>query len=203
MAKIKRVKARNQYTCSKCGKVIEKGDEYLRGERFRSTPLIRCTSCGIRDWELSSSEYVQGVGKICDEWEETYGIDNIEDIVNDLEDIKDCCESSLENMPEGLQDGDVGTLLQERIDALDDAITNLEDIDISDLKADTLNELDYGTREQLASLLKKDEADVDTANDYDELLENHPDEEAVQELKDAAEEAIRDAVEGAIADLSY
>lgn len=53
----------------------------------------------------------------------------IEEFKNELEILKDETESSLENMPESLQSSPTGELLQERIDALDNAISELECID--------------------------------------------------------------------------
>ena len=54
----------------------------------------------------------------------------VEDIKEQLESLKEETEGSLENMPESLQQGPTGELLQERIDALDNAINELEGIDL-------------------------------------------------------------------------
>jgi len=54
----------------------------------------------------------------------------VEDIKEQLESLKEETEGSLENMPESLQQGPTGELLQERIDALDNAINELENIDL-------------------------------------------------------------------------
>ena len=75
MAKIEKPKARKEYKCSKCGEVIKVGDTYLKGTPFRRSPVIRCIKCGLRGWELSSSDYVQGAGRVCECWEEDYGFD--------------------------------------------------------------------------------------------------------------------------------
>jgi predicted Holliday junction resolvase-like endonuclease len=48
----------------------------------------------------------------------------------DMESLKEETESSLENMPESLQSSPTGELLQERIDALGSAISELENIDL-------------------------------------------------------------------------
>jgi len=62
-------------------------------------------------------------------------IDNLEDevsiIVSNIDDLKEECEEKLSNMPEQLQDGDVGQLLQERIDTLEDWSSNIQGVDIS------------------------------------------------------------------------
>jgi molecular chaperone GrpE (heat shock protein) len=45
-----------------------------------------------------------------------------------MEDLRDDVQSRLDNMPESLQESPSGTLLQERIEALDTVISNLEDL---------------------------------------------------------------------------
>lgn len=145
MAKIEKPKARKEYKCSKCGEVIKVGDTYLKGSPFRAKPIIRCTKCGLRSWELSSSEYVQEVGRICDCWEEDYGCDEstAQSIADELSNIRDNTQDSLDNMPEGLQEGDTGQLLQERIDSLDNVISELEAIDYENIKEGELGDLEY------------------------------------------------------------
>ena len=49
-----------------------------------------------------------------------------------IEDLGSECMTSLDNMPEGLQQGDTGQLLQERSDACDNAIAELENIEFDD-----------------------------------------------------------------------
>jgi|ERR1035437_176851 hypothetical protein len=56
----------------------------------------------------------------------------VDEIVADLTSLKEEIESSLENMPEGLQSGSTGELLQERINALESYIGELEGIDLDD-----------------------------------------------------------------------
>lgn len=145
MAKVERPKARKEYKCSKCGEVIQVGDTYLKGVPFRRSPVIRCIKCGLRSWELSSSEYVQNVGRVCDCWEEDYGCDEntAQSIVAELSIIQDIVQDSLDNMPEGLQEGDTGQLLQERLDNLDSAVSDLEVIDYESIKEGELGDLDY------------------------------------------------------------
>ncbi len=55
----------------------------------------------------------------------------IEDLTNTLETMRDEAQDSHDNMPEGLQDSsDSGQLLQERVDALQEMIDELEAIDV-------------------------------------------------------------------------
>lgn len=176
MAKIEKPKARKEYKCSKCGETIKVGETYLKGTPFRRSPVIRCMKCGLRGWELSS-DYVQGVGRICDCWEEDYGCDEdtAQSIADELDTIKDDCQDSLDNMPEGLQEGDTGQLLQERIDNLDSVVSDLECIDYDTIKENA-------------------KADVDSEEGTDEY-------EA--ELEEKTKEALREEIESAISCLDY
>ena len=144
MAKIEKPVARKEYKCSKCGEVIKKGDQYWKGIPFRRTPIIRCLKCGIYHWECSSSEYTQDVGRICDCWEKDYepGESTAEEIAGELSNIQDTCQDSLDNMPEGLQEGDTGQLLQERIDTLGDVISELESIDYDTIRKEAQTNFD-------------------------------------------------------------
>lgn len=53
----------------------------------------------------------------------------VEELISDLEELRDTCQESFDNIPEQLQEGDSGQILQERIENLDDVISNLENID--------------------------------------------------------------------------
>ena len=165
MAKIEKPKARKEYKCSKCGGIIKIGETYLKGTPFRRSPVIRCIKCGLRSWELSSSDYVQGVGRVCDCWEEDYGCDEdtAQSIADELDSIKDQCEGSLENMPEGLQEGDTGQLLQERIDNLDEAISELEAIDYDSIKASAEQDFDSELEEGSPEYQNELAGEIETA----------------------------------------
>lgn len=63
----------------------------------------------------------------------------VEELKSDMETLKDETEEKLNNMPEGLQQGSTGELLQERIDALDNTISELDGIDC-DYEEPTLQE---------------------------------------------------------------
>ena len=177
MAKIEKPKARKEYKCSKCGETIKVGDTYLKGTPFRRSPVIRCMKCGLRGWELSSSEYVQGVGRVCDCWEEDYGCDEdtAQQVADELSNICDDTQDSLDNMPEGLKEGDTGQLLQERIDNLESAVSDLEAIDYESIKEGELGDADY-----------------------DSLTD-----EAKEEMDEAIKSALREEIESAISCLDY
>ena len=177
MAKIEKPKARKEYKCSKCGEVIKVGDPYLKGIPFRRSPVIRCTKCGLRSWELSSSDYVQGVGRVCECWEEDYGCDEntAQSIADELSNILDTTQDSLDNMPEGLQEGDTGQLLQERIDNLYSAISDLEAIDYENIKEGELGD-----------------------SNYDSLTD-----EAKEEIDETIKDSLREEIESALSCLDY
>ena len=172
MAKIEKPVARKEYKCSKCGEVIKKGEQYLKGSPFRCKPIIRCQKCGLRHWELSSSDYIQSVGRLVDCWQEDYelGESTAQEIADELTNILDECQDRLDNMPEGLQEGDAGQLLQERIDQLGDVISELEDIDYDIIKeeaeAEAENEFNAGTDEYEASVKARIESQlIDAVNE--------------------------------------
>lgn len=164
MAKIERPKARKEYKCFKCGETIKVGDTYLKGIPFRRSPIIRCTKCGLRSWELSSSDYVLGVGRVCDCWQEDYelGENTAQCIADELDSIKDQCQDSLDNMPEGLQEGSTGELLQERIDCLDDVISELENIDYDSIKEEAQTDFDSEFEEGTPEYQNELEGEIET-----------------------------------------
>ena len=171
--------------CSKCGKVIDVGEKYLKATPYRRSPIIRCLSCGLKSYETSGSQYVQDVGEIVENWYEDYGVseDSASDIVSALEEIKDYTQESLDNMPENLQEGDTGQMLQERIDNLDDVITNLESIDYDAIKEDLKNEIinregEYNPEE------------YDSEDDWEQYISDQMDEEIDSAIQDAIEEAL-------------
>lgn len=53
----------------------------------------------------------------------------VESIIESIESLRDECQEHLDNIPEQLQESDAGQTLQSRIDALDDALADLENIE--------------------------------------------------------------------------
>jgi len=67
----------------------------------------------------------------------------IEEHIGSIEDLKDQCEESLQNMPEHLQEqSSTGELLQERIDALEQYLSELQSISISYDENQSVKELE-------------------------------------------------------------
>lgn len=143
MGKVTYIKScRKERKCQRCGKVIEKGTPYWKGELNFHPDIVRCEKCGLAGWEVTTSDYQLSVGEVIYRWSDgmkagelvEYAEDVIDSLVSSLEDIKSDQEDRLNNMPEQLQDSDSGQLIQERIDQLDECISNLQDIDIESLK---------------------------------------------------------------------
>lgn len=149
MPRVNRVdKARKaQGTCGKCGKEIKAGDPYLWWKFRFGAKHKRCMACPPKASDLTQSEFL---GQIADFQERDFSdCETIEDLesakdelISDLESLRDEQEEKRSNMPEGLQEGDVGQLLQERYDALDECINTIEGIDISS-EGDEPDEEDY------------------------------------------------------------
>ena len=158
MSKITKVmKSRKAYTCGRCRTKIEVGQPYLRGDLNFSHPVIRCCKCGLQSWEVTTSDYQLSVGEIVYRWQDNYDVseEGRDSIICDLEAVRDDLQDRLDNMPEGLQQGDIGQLLQERIDCLESAISDLESIDFDledDEEMDEDKEIEY--RVQIESALE-------------------------------------------------
>ena len=81
----------------------------------------------------------------------------MEEIRESLEDLRDTCQESFDNIPEQLQEATAGEILQERIDNLDSAISELENIDM-----DFESQLDE----------KTDREETETDEDWQQRLED-------------------------------
>jgi hypothetical protein len=86
----------------------------------------------------------------------------VEEVRSTLEELKEECESSLEEMPEQLRESSqAGELLQERIDALENAISELESID--SLDAEDIYERYQTARDEWEAENEPDEGEVQEA----------------------------------------
>ena len=56
------------------------------------------------------------------------------ELKEDLEAVLDEEQEALDNMPESLQDGEKGQQMQEYIDAIENALDDLEEIDVDDIR---------------------------------------------------------------------
>jgi len=120
--------------------------------------------------QLTSSEFlstVYGIQEEIDEWNPSDVTDVeefVDDIKNRLEELRDETQDKLDNMPYQLQDADTGQLLQERIEALENALNEFE----------CLDELEYEepTDEDVKERIAEDEGiDTDIEGWEDEISE--------------------------------
>lgn len=195
MAKVQIInKSRKEFKCCKCGNIIPKGSKYYRGEINFGPTIIRCSDCGLQSWEVTTSDYQLSVGAIVYKWDENYSADQsgIEEIVSELETIKEDLEGRLENMPEALQDADTGMLLQNRIEGLENAIDDLNDIDEDSYKDEALDDFKCG--------YTGDDPAVDDADDYDELMEQLSSVDA-DDLESSLADVIHAAIDEALGNI--
>lgn len=142
-------KARKSRVCGRCGKEIQAGKSYWKGERNFCPDVIRCEKCGIKQWEMTSSEYAASVLQLIEEWSDGLKIrDFLEDpqsiidgIAASLEEIKDSEQEKLYNLPEQLQCAPVGELIEGRIQSLDECIDCLNDIDVENIQEQVAEEV--------------------------------------------------------------
>jgi len=72
MAKITKQKARKQYECGRCGRIIEKGEEYRKTTPRYSPKKIRCSDsgCYFRFSELVTSDKLSRAYKLVERLQE-------------------------------------------------------------------------------------------------------------------------------------
>jgi hypothetical protein len=92
--------------------------------------------------QLTQSEFMSAYLSIqeqIEEWDpdQCTPDDFISGLIGDIDNLKGETEDKLSNMPEGLQEGDTGQLMQERIDSLEEWQNSIESIDVeADIKPD-------------------------------------------------------------------
>lgn len=121
--------------CGKCQAKIKKGDSYVWWKFRRGGVQVRCSkaTCHPKASDLTQSEFWGAVYSLQESVKSFTTADDVESCIEDLkgeiETLRDECQEKFDNMPEGLQQGDTGQLLEERIGACDDVISQLEGIE--------------------------------------------------------------------------
>jgi len=112
---------------------IAKGESYYWWQ-FQNSPK-QYSKTRPRASQLTQSSYLSTFYAIVEQMEDfsTDSADEassfVEDIKTQLEDLRDTTQESLDNMPENLSNSPTAELLQERVDALENAISEIESID--------------------------------------------------------------------------
>lgn len=134
---------------------IKKGESYYWW-KFRFGP--KCVSKTYpKRQQLTRSDFYIGLYDLEDRIADLEPNDSLADEVSSIiEDIRALAEEQGEkkdNMPEGLQEGDTGQLLEERQSELESWADELEGIDLeideNEIKDAVLSELGYGTVEEI------------------------------------------------------
>lgn len=202
-------KSRKECKCFKCGVLIPVGSRYYKGIMFHSKPLTACEKCGLKHYEVTTSDYIRTVGAIVEDWGENYAVEDgvWESIAEALEELKDDLEERLENIPEQLREADAGTLLQERIDALESVISSLTDYeDMNDFLQAAYDELDEKAQEILDKAKEaRNYADwVDWYQDFWEKSHDTDEEKfAADAWQEHTENCITEFVDNALSELEY
>lgn len=171
-------KSRKECRCSKCREIIPVGSIYYRGIINFHPDIIRCSKCGLKYWEVTTSDYLLAVGPILNEWQENDM--NHESISEELSSIRDDLQDRLDNMPEQLQESDTGQLLQERIDGLEAACNELDCIDYDDIFSD-----------KIAELIERDDASEENLTDEErEEVEEATQEEIISQIEEALQNIV-------------
>jgi hypothetical protein len=117
--------------------------------------------------QLTQSSYLSQLYSIQERINE-FETSNVEDLENfvdelkgDLETLRDDTSDSLDNMPENLKTSPTGELLQERIDNLENAISEFENIDTS---------YDEPDEDDLKKEIAGEEGIDDSEDDWEELI---------------------------------
>jgi hypothetical protein len=138
--------------------------------------------------QLTQSDYLSQLYTLQEQLADVSNLDSaeeiksaIEDIVSELENLKSETEDKLSNMPDSLQSSPTGELLQERVDALDGAISELEGIDL-DYEEPDEDELRDELIDDVTEEPDEEEVEADDF-DEDEWKKEHVTEEMIEEKK--------------------
>jgi hypothetical protein len=151
MPRINRVQkaATDQGTCGRCNKEIKKGDAY-KWIKFRyGGKRKRCGDCQFRGSELTNSDKIsraRAAGEDLEDnarsWMESGDADlsELQDFVEtfkeDVQEVADEYRESRENMPDTLQDSDVGNQCEENAENLENWVNDAENITLDDFYHD-------------------------------------------------------------------
>lgn len=105
---------------------------------FRYGPT-RYSKTYPRQSQLTQSEYLSGVYELQEEIADAGPYESADDLeaarddwASRARDLGSECQDKFDNMPEGLQQGDTGQLLEERAQAMEQWADDLEGVDISE-----------------------------------------------------------------------
>lgn len=114
---------------------IKKGESYWWWQFYKSGK--RYSKTQPKASQLIGSAFLSQMQSFAEDLEELNGDMDANDIeserdriADEVRSLGDECQEKLDNMPEGLQQGDTGQMLQERVDACEQFASDLESQDI-------------------------------------------------------------------------
>lgn len=188
---------------------IKKGESYYWWEfRYGGTHKSKERP---KPSQLTQSEFLSQAYALNERIEEL-SADNAEDLKSEVEDI--CSEirslgeeqaDKISNMPDSLQEGPTGEMLQNRADACEEWADNLEQVDLDidePTEDDAISALDIGepTMEELETDLQNGTETLDEGQTKEEKLEDLVDEyrqsvsDKLEELKTEYEEELGEKI---------
>lgn len=136
---------------------IHKGESYFWWAFQRGPVLYSKTQ--PKPSQLTQSTFLSSVYSLGERISELVDINDKDDfdsikeeLLSEIEELKDQCQESLENMPESLQYSPVGELLQERIDELDSWYSDIDTIEVEEIEQED-EETDEEFQERLSELI--------------------------------------------------
>lgn len=169
MAQVSTQKARKEYCCNKCQQTIKVGDMYHKIIAQFQAPRYRCLNCKPERSELTTSDYLSWLYDLQDHVGERYDLrteEGKDELYSELEIQRDELQSRLDNMPEQLQYAPTGEMLQERIDSIESALSDLDNLDFPDKEDYVVDESELEFEEDKES--KQEELD----SEYEDELDN-------------------------------
>jgi len=152
------------------GTDIKKGDSYYWWKfKFGQKQVSKTQP---KASQLTQSDFLGTIYDIQDRISELTTNDDlsseVESIVSDLESLRDECEEKRSNMPEQLQDTGSGEILQNRYDAIDEMIDELQSVE-TDVDEDDIEQEIRDSNEM--------DGDDETVDEYDSRIQDLIDEE--------------------------
>jgi len=145
---------------------IKKGDMYYYTSlKLQRGGIVKRSLKPFKQSELTTSAFKGGWFCTQEAWNESAKMsEDITSAADSIREIGEECQNSLEAMPEGLQEGETGQMLQERIDACE---TCADALDTCAQEMDDLDEPNPFTE------LEPPEGDFNTDEEYEEALSDH------------------------------
>lgn len=115
---------------------IEKGDSYYWWKPFRMGK--RMSKERPKGSQVASSDYARGVlaaVEALEEWSQSgdpWTESERDDLVSEIEQIRDEEQDKFDNLPEGFQQGDTGIMIEQRVSDLDEWINELEGLEFDE-----------------------------------------------------------------------